>query len=66
VRAANIRALGALEITLERLNRMEQERIAKRQTKTAKSDEQLHIQLEYRINSLLVARGLPALPGPTE
>ncbi|MEI9932892.1 MAG: hypothetical protein WDM89_20730, partial [Rhizomicrobium sp.] len=35
VRAANIRSLGALERTLERLNHMAQERIAKRQTNTA-------------------------------
>jgi hypothetical protein len=66
VRAANIRALGAIEVTLERLSRMEQERIARRQTKTARNDEQLHVQLEYRINSVLTARGLPALPGRTE
>jgi hypothetical protein len=66
VRATHVRALGALELTLERLARMEQERIAKRQTKTAGRDEQLRVQLEYRINSLLTARGLPTLPGRNE
>src|SRR5262249_32612002 len=66
VRAANIRSLGAIELTLERLARMEQERIAKRQTKMAGKDETLRIQLEYRINNLLAARGLPRLPGLTE
>ena len=66
VRAANIRSLGAIELTLERLARMEQERIAKRQTKMAGKDETLRIQLEYRINSMLAARGLPRLPGRAE
>jgi hypothetical protein len=62
VRAANIRSLGAIERTLERLARMEQERIAKRQTKTAGKNEHLRVQLEYRINSILAAKGLPRLP----
>jgi len=66
VRAANVRALGAIERTLERLAQMEQERIARRQTKTAGRNEELRVQLEYRINSLLAARGLPLLPGRTQ
>lgn len=62
VRSANIRSLGAIERTLERLAQMEQERIARRQTKTAGKHEHLRVQLEYRINTLLAARGLPRLP----
>ncbi|HVU22365.1 MAG TPA: hypothetical protein VHE09_16665 [Rhizomicrobium sp.] len=66
VRTANVRTLDAIERTLERLVRMESERIASRQTKTAGKNEHLRVQLEYRINTLLAARGLPALPGRTE
>jgi len=61
MRATHVRTLGAIERTLERLARMEQERIAKRQTKTAGRNEHLRIELECRINSLLAARGLPRL-----
>lgn len=43
VRASNIRSLGAIERTLERLAKMEQERIAKRQTKTAGKNEHLRV-----------------------
>jgi hypothetical protein len=66
VRAANIRSLGAIERTLERLNSMEQERVARRQTKMAGRNEHLRIELECRINSLLTARGLPCLPGRSD
>jgi hypothetical protein len=66
VRAAHVRSLGAIERTLERLAQMEQERTARRQTKTAGKNEHLRVQLEYRINTLLAARGLPQLPEDTE
>jgi hypothetical protein len=66
VRAANVRALSAIERTLERLAQMEQERIARRQPKAAGRNEELRAQLECRINSLLAARGLPLLPGRTQ
>jgi hypothetical protein len=66
VRTANVRTLDVIERTLERLMRMELERVASRQTKTAVRNEQLRIQLEYRINTLLAARGLPNLPGSVE
>ena len=62
VRAANIRSLGALERTLERLNSMQQQRIVKQQTNTAGRNEQLRIELECRINRILTSRGLPQLP----
>jgi hypothetical protein len=53
VRAANVRALGAIERTLERLARMEQQRVASRKVRTAVRNEEIRITLERRIDSLV-------------
>jgi putative protein kinase ArgK-like GTPase of G3E family len=53
VRAANVRALDSLERTLERLARLEQQRVASRKVRTAVRDEEIHITLERRINRFI-------------
>jgi hypothetical protein len=53
MRATHVRALGAIERTLERLARMEQERIAKRQTKTVARNDELRASIQRKIDILL-------------
>jgi hypothetical protein len=57
VRATNVRTLSTIERTLERLARMEQERIAHRQTKTVVRNDELRAQLQHKIDLLLTYRG---------
>ena len=53
VRAANVRALDSLERTLERLARLEQQRVASHKVRTATQDEEIRITLERRINRFI-------------
>ncbi|HEX4294518.1 MAG TPA: hypothetical protein VHZ29_10310 [Rhizomicrobium sp.] len=61
VRAANVRALGAIERTLERLARMEQQRVASRKVRTAVRNEEIRITLERRIDSLAACSSMQAV-----
>lgn len=62
VRAANIRALGQLERTLERLARMEQERTARRTARASESSEDVRARLQHRINLVLAYCGQEQIP----
>ena len=53
VRSANVRTLSSIEQTLERLARMEQERIAKRQTKRVVRNDELRASIQHKIDILL-------------
>ncbi|HVV65988.1 MAG TPA: hypothetical protein VHC42_10990 [Rhizomicrobium sp.] len=63
VRTANVRTLSAIERTLERLARLEQQRIARRQTKAVASNDDMRARLQHRINLLLDYRGEEKIPG---
>ena len=62
VRAANVRTLETIERTLERLARMEQERVAKRHVRATASKEEMRARLQHRINLLLEYRGEEKIP----
>jgi hypothetical protein len=57
VRTANVRTLDAIERTLERLTRMENERISRRQMKTVVRNDELRAQLQRKIDNLLTYQG---------
>jgi len=53
VRATNVRTLSSIEQTLERLARLEQQRIAKRQTRTVARNDELRASIQHKIDILL-------------
>jgi hypothetical protein len=53
VRAANVRTLSSIEQTLERLARLEQQRVAKRQTKMVVRKDELRASIQHKIDILL-------------
>lgn len=55
IRAANARTLNALERTLERLARLEQQRALQRETKVAAKHDDALAALECRLDKLLAA-----------
>ena len=57
VRAANVRALSAIERTLERLARLEQQRVASRKTKASAGYEEIRAEIERRIDRLALTYG---------
>jgi leucyl-tRNA synthetase len=57
VRTANVRTLDAIERTLERLTRLENERISRRQMKTVVRNDELRAQLQRKIDNLLTYQG---------
>jgi hypothetical protein len=65
-RAANLRTLSTIERTLERLARLEQQRIARRQTKAVASNDDMRARLQHRINLLLEHRGEETIPGQSD
>jgi phage terminase small subunit len=66
VRAAHVRTLGAIERTLERLARMEQGRVAKRQTRTVGNNDELRASIQHKIDMLLTVQGAGSAPAETE
>jgi erythromycin esterase-like protein len=66
VRVANVRALSALERTLERLARMEQQRVASRKVRTAARNEEIRITLERRIDRLVIYSATQHVPEKSE
>jgi len=59
VRTANVRTLSAIERTLERLARMEQQRVASRKVRTTARNDELRAQLQHKIDLLLTYSGAP-------
>ena len=57
VRAANVRALSAIERTLERLARLEQQRAAYRKTRASAGYEEMRAEIERRIDRLSLTYG---------
>ncbi len=57
VRTANVRTLSAIERTLERLARMEQQRVASRKVRTMARNDELRVEIEQRLDKLLTYRG---------
>ena len=56
VRVHNIRALSSIEQTLERLARLEQQRVASRKVRSLARDEDLRTKIEHRIARIVAAR----------
>ncbi len=56
VRVHNIRALSSIEQTLERLARLEQQRVASRKVRSLARNEELRIKIEHRIDRIIAAR----------
>jgi multidrug resistance efflux pump len=65
-RATNVRALSGLERTLERLARLEQQRVVARETKVAARNEQARARLIRRINEMLAAEGAETISDGAE
>jgi hypothetical protein len=66
VRVANVRALDTIERTLERLARMEKQRVESRESKQAQRNDAIRAELHRRINNLLTFEGKDAIPGGDE
>ena len=55
IRIVNVRAITAMERTLDRLLRMDEQRELKRETKVAAKNDNAHAELERRIDQLAAA-----------
>lgn len=62
VRATNVRALSAIERTLERLARMEQQRVVSRKVSTVARNDEIRAELERRLDKLLTYQSTPEVP----
>ncbi len=61
-RATNARTLNSLERTLERLARLEQQRVLSRETKVAAKDDDTYAELERRLDQRLAANRTQLVP----
>jgi len=66
LRAANARTLANLERTLERLARLEQQRVLARETKVAAKDDDARAALERKLDQLLEAARAQVPAGESE
>lgn len=62
VRVQSVRALSAIEQTLERLARLEQQRVASHKVRSLAKDEELRVKIECRIDRIIATRRAEEAP----